>query len=63
MSNFSFSHSVSYLVGELSAIFIKFVIVFREIIQVGKVKFVVWERVKSRSIPLLKILLAANFLF
>ena len=46
-SNFSFFHSVFYLFGELSAIFIKLKIVVCNLFQFGRVlKFVVWERVK-----------------
>ena len=36
-SNFSFSHSVFYLFGELSAIFIKFEIVVCKLFQFGRV--------------------------
>ena len=36
-SNFSFSHSVFYCFGELSAIFIKFEIVFCKLFQFGRV--------------------------
>ena len=46
-SNFSFSHSVFYPFGELSAIFIKIKIVICKHFQFGKsLKFVIWERVK-----------------
>ena len=46
-SNFSFSHSVFYQYGELSAISIKFEIVVCKLFQFGRVlNFVVWERVK-----------------
>ena len=38
MSNFSFSHSVFYPFGELSAIFIKFEIVVCKLSQVGSVQ-------------------------
>ena len=38
MSNFSFSHSVFYPFGELSAIFIKFEIVVCKLFQIGNVK-------------------------
>ena len=41
-SNFSFSHSVSYPFGELSAIFIKFEIVVCKLFQFGSLKIVVW---------------------
>ena len=41
MSNFSFSHSVFYPFGELSAIFAKFDIV--------TCKFVLWERVELKK--------------
>ena len=37
MSNFSFSHSVFYLFGDLSAIFIKFEIVVCKLFQFGRV--------------------------
>ena len=37
-SNFSFSHSVFYPFGELSAIFIKFKIVFCKLFQFGRVE-------------------------
>ena len=48
MSNFSFSHSVFFPVGELSAIFIKFEIVVCKLFQFGRVQnFIVWERVKT----------------
>ena len=47
MSNFSFSHSKFYPIGELSAIFIKLRIDICKHFQFGKsLKFVVWERVK-----------------
>ena len=47
-SNFSFSHSVFYPFGELSAIFIKIKIVVCKLFQLGRVlNFVVWERVKG----------------
>ena len=46
-SNFSFSHSVFYLVGELSAIFVKLKIVVCTLFQFGSLKFVIWERVKT----------------
>ena len=47
-SNFSFSRSVFYPFGQLSAIFIKFEIVVCKLFHCGKsLKFVVWERVKS----------------
>ena len=42
-SNFSFSHSVFYLFGEYSAIFIKFEIIVCKLLQCGPVwKCVVW---------------------
>ena len=47
MSNFSFSHSVFYLFGELSAIIIEFRIVICKLFQFGSLKFVIWERVKQ----------------
>ena len=48
-SNFSFSHSVFYLFGELSAIFIKYRIVIVQTLSVWmSLKFVVWERVKVK---------------
>ena len=37
MSNFSFSHSVFYPFGELSAIFIKFKIVICKLFQFGRI--------------------------
>ena len=46
-SNFSFSHSVFYHFGEFCAFFIKFRIVVSNLFQLGSLKFVVWERVKS----------------
>ena len=46
MSNFSISHSVFYSFRELSAIFIKYIIVFCKPFQFGSLKLVVWERVK-----------------
>ena len=47
-SNFSFSHSVFYLFGELSAIFLEVEIVVCKLFSVWKsLKFVVWERVKT----------------
>ena len=50
MSNFSFFHSVSYPVGELSAIAIKFEIVVCKLLSVWKsLKFVVWERINFPS--------------
>ena len=49
-SNFSFSHSVFYPFGELSAIFIKCRIVVCKLFQFGKsLKFVACMRVKSHS--------------
>ena len=48
-SNFSFSHSVFFQFGELSAIFIKFKIVVCKLFQFGSLKFVVWERVKLKE--------------
>ena len=44
MSDFSFSHSILYPSGELSAIFIKFdIVISLQIISVWKkLKFVVW---------------------
>ena len=47
MRNFSFSHSVFYLFGELSAIFIELKIVICKFCQFGCLKFVVWERVNQ----------------
>ena len=44
-SNFSFSHSVFYPFGELSAIFIVYEIVVCKLFQFGSLKFVVWEKV------------------
>ena len=45
MSNFSFSHSVFYPFGELSAIFIKFEIVICKTLSVWKsLKFVILKR-------------------
>ena len=50
LSNFSFSHSVFYPVGELCAIFIKFEIVFGKLFLVWKsLKFVILERVNQGS--------------
>ena len=46
-SNFSISHSVFYLFGELPAMFIKFEIIVCKLFQFGSLKFVVWERVKN----------------
>ena len=47
-SNFSFSHSVYYSSGELSAIFIKSEIVVDKIFQFGPVRnIVIWEWVKA----------------
>ena len=51
MSNFSFSHSVFYLLGELSASFIKFEIAVCKPCQFGSLKFVVRERVKISILP------------
>ena len=45
-SNFFFTHSVFYPLGELSAIFIRFKIVVCKVFEFGSLKFVVWERVK-----------------
>ena len=43
MSNFSFSHSVFYPFGKLSAIYVKFEIVVCKLFQFERVlKFVVW---------------------
>ena len=45
-SNFSFSHSVFYPLGELPAIFIRFKVVVCKLFRFGKLlKFVIWERV------------------
>ena len=47
ISNFSFSHSLFYPSRELSAIFIKFEVVFCKTLSIKKsLKFVIWERVK-----------------
>ena len=47
-SNFSFSHSVFYLFGALSVIFIEVIIVVCKRFQLWKsLKFVVWERVNQ----------------
>ena len=46
MSNFSFSHSVFYPFGELSAILSSSKIVVCKLFQFGSLKFVIWERVK-----------------
>ena len=44
--NFSFSHSVSYPLGELSSIFIEFEIAVCKLFQFRRVlKFAFWERV------------------
>ena len=49
-SNFSFSHSVFYLFGELSGIFYQTQNCHLPTLSIWKiVKFVVWERVKSIS--------------
>ena len=40
--NFSFSHSVLYPFGMLSAIFVKFEIVVCKLFQFESLKFVVW---------------------
>ena len=45
-SNFSFSHSVFYPFGKLSAILIKVKIVVCKLFQFGRV-YAVWERVKE----------------
>ena len=46
-SNFSFSHSAFYPFGKLSAILIRFQIVFSKLFDFWKsLTFVVWERVK-----------------
>ena len=46
-SNFSFSHSVFYLFGELSAIFFKYeIVVWKNIVWKG-LKFIIWERAKD----------------
>ena len=47
MSNFSFSHSVSYPFRKTYTIFIKFKIMVRKLSQFGSLKFVVWESVNS----------------
>ena len=50
MSNFSFSHSVFYPSGELSAISFKYEIVVCNSLSIWKSpKFVVWERVNQQS--------------
>ena len=47
MSNFSFFHSVFYLLEELSAVFIKLEIVVCKYFQFGRFEnFVIWERVE-----------------
>ena len=52
-SNFSFSHSVFYLFGELFVIFIKSEIVVCRLFQSARVfKVVVWERVKYKMLKL-----------
>ena len=48
-SNFSFSHSVFYQCGELPANFIKFEIVICTLLVWKSLKFVVWERVKTKT--------------
>ena len=50
-SNFSSSHSVSFPYGELPAIFIKFKIVVCSLSVWKDLKFVVWERVKTKWTP------------
>ena len=45
-SNFSFSYSVFYPLGELSAIFIKFKIVVRKLFQFRRVKMSFWKGLK-----------------
>ena len=47
-SNFSFSHSVFYPSGEISAILIKLKIVVCKFFLLKSLKLVVWERVKGR---------------
>ena len=50
-SNFSFSHSVFYPLGELSAIFNKFEIVICKLFSVLKgLNFLVWERVNVSAV-------------
>ena len=46
-SNFSFSHSVFYLFGDLTAIFVKLEIVFCKLSVWKSLKLVIWERVNS----------------
>ena len=49
-SNFSFSHSVFYLFGELSAIFIQIQNCCVQTLSVWKsIKFVIWERVNKKK--------------
>ena len=49
MSNFSFSHSVLYLLVELSFIFIKLEIVVRKLFQFDFLNLVVWKRVMENA--------------
>ena len=64
-SNFSFSHSVFYPLGELSAIFIKFKIVACKLSIWKNLKFVVWERVKKeiKRFVFLVLLLISSYFF
>ena len=48
-SNFSFSHSVFYPFGELSAVFVKFEILVCTLFQFLSLKIIVWERVKKKD--------------
>ena len=53
VSNISFSHSVFHLFGELSAIFIKYIIVVCKSLSVLKsLKFDAWEKVTIQNAPL-----------
>ena len=54
-SNFAFSHSIFYLFGELSAIFINFRIIVCKLFQFESIKFVVWERVRILIVVTLNI--------
>ena len=51
-SNFSFSRSVFYPLGKLSAIFVKSEIVVYKLFQFESLKFIVWERAMPQSVIL-----------
>ena len=60
-SNFFFSHTVFYPIGELSAIFIEFKIVVCKLSVWKSLKFVVWQKVKGTHLNLFLTLTNSTF--